>query len=175
MEDKHICLAKEKKKEIKHANCWNLLYWLSKIVCILNGVCCAIVHLHCFNVKKQLLLKNLMYEQRVQNVMCLLCLFFLSPLRHLGIAHPFHVLFWCWTYKAILGATWQFYKQQYLKKKKFVHLFKWVDRMLAFMSNLIQWLYCSSNQKRLPAMSSSAYQGFHFLGFTWITKVSVCQ
>lgn len=95
MEDKHLCLAKEKKKKSNMQIVEICCIDFQKIVCILYGVCCAIVHLHCFNVKKQLLLKNLMYEQRVQNVMCVLCLFFLSQLRHLGIAHPFHVLFWC--------------------------------------------------------------------------------
>lgn len=43
----YLCLAKKKIK-IKHANCWQLCYVeFQKIVCILNGVCCAIVHLHC--------------------------------------------------------------------------------------------------------------------------------
>lgn len=43
----YLCLAKEK-KEIKHKNCWQFCYVeFQKIVCILNGVCCAIVHLHC--------------------------------------------------------------------------------------------------------------------------------
>lgn len=65
MKDKHI-YVQQKKKKIKHANCQKSAV-LKKIVCILNGVCCAIVHLHCINVKKkQLLLKNLTYEQRVQ-------------------------------------------------------------------------------------------------------------
>lgn len=48
LDDMHyLCLAKEK-KGIKHGNCWSFCYVeFQNIVCIFNGVCCAIVHLHC--------------------------------------------------------------------------------------------------------------------------------
>lgn len=50
MEDKHLCLAKEKKKNQTCKLLKSAVLTL-KIVCILNGVCCAIVHSHCINVK----------------------------------------------------------------------------------------------------------------------------
>lgn len=48
-EDKHIYVLQKQKSNMQIVE--NLLYWLWKIICILNGVCCAIVHLHCINVK----------------------------------------------------------------------------------------------------------------------------
>lgn len=51
---------------------------IEKIVCILNGVCCAIVHLHCINVK-HMLLTNLTYEQSAKMWhACLFVCFFSS-------------------------------------------------------------------------------------------------
>lgn len=54
---------------------------IEKIVCILNGVCCAIVHLHCINVKN-MLLTNLTYEQSAKMWHAYVCLFFFLLVLH---------------------------------------------------------------------------------------------
>lgn len=93
----YLCLAKEEKKKKK----WNmqivenLLCWISKLVRILNGVCCAIVHLHC-SCQNQLLLKNLMSAKT--RLACCFYFYFFS----IGIVH---ISAWC--FKAISGTAKQ--------------------------------------------------------------------
>lgn len=98
----NIFMFSKRKKKIKHANCENLLYW-KKIVCILNGVCCAIVHLHCINVKKKAIVaeKLNVWTKSAKMWHAYGVCFFLSQLRHPGVAYT-EPGFWCWTWKAIL-------------------------------------------------------------------------
>lgn len=66
-----------------------------KLVRILNGVCCAIVHLHC-SCQNQLLLKNLMSAKT--RLACCFYFYFFS----IGIVH---ISAWC--FKAISGTAKQ--------------------------------------------------------------------
>lgn len=75
---KSIFLSSKRKKI---QTCKLSICCIEKIVCILNGVCCAIVHLHCINVKN-MLLTNLTYEQSAKMWHACVCFVFFLLVLH---------------------------------------------------------------------------------------------
>lgn len=94
----YLCLAKEEKKR-RNETCKLLKICyveFQKLVRILNGVCCAIVHLHC-SCQKPVVAEKL---NECKNKTCLLFLFLF--LFSIGIVH---ISAWC--FKAISGTAKQ--------------------------------------------------------------------